>query len=175
MRFGTMLRLMPAQIMSSAISRRWAMRPGGSPRTRARRRQRTADTHSRDAALAPLPPSGSTAGSALSPTPPQGGSDTRASCAGLKNHSPLEGESQKPSRQAKADAEGGPTNTRYLAHSTSVPALRSPPLRGSRRAVRRRLMRRGVSARVPQELRDACRACSISPRISGSSMVEGMA
>ena len=54
-----------------------------------------------------LPPTGSTAGSALSPTPPQGGSDTRASYAGLKNHSPLEGESQKPSRQAKADAVGG--------------------------------------------------------------------
>ena len=31
------------------------------------------------------------------------------------NHSPLEGESQKPSRQAMADAVGGPTNTRHLA------------------------------------------------------------
>ncbi len=29
------------------------------------------------------------------------------SYAGLKNHSPLEGESQKPSRMAKADAVGG--------------------------------------------------------------------
>ena len=28
-------------------------------------------------------------------------------CAGLEDHSPLEGESQKPSRQAKADAVGG--------------------------------------------------------------------
>ena len=42
-----------------------------------------------------------------SPTPPQGGSDTGAPYAGLRYHSPLEGESQKPSRQAKADAEGG--------------------------------------------------------------------
>ena len=30
-------------------------------------------------------------------------------------HSPLEGESQKPSRQAKADAVGGATNSRHLA------------------------------------------------------------
>ena len=55
-----------------------------------------------------LPPSGSTAGSALvSPTPPQGGSDTGAPYASLKITPPLEGESQKPSRQAKADAVGG--------------------------------------------------------------------
>ena len=33
----------------------------------------------------------------------------------MPDHSPLEGESQKPSRQAKADAVGGPTNTRHLA------------------------------------------------------------
>ena len=73
-------------------------------------------------------------------------------------HSPLEGESQKPSRQAKADAVGGPTNTRHLAqgsasdrHSrgTAFPpsgstagsalVLPTPPLR-------RRLMRWGVGA-----------------------------
>ena len=65
------------------------------------------------------------------------------------NHSPLEGESQKPSRQAKADAVGGPTNTRYLAagsasdrHSRGAafaplrldcglrPGLADPPSRG---------------------------------------------
>ena len=34
-------------------------------------------------------------------------------------HSPLEGESQKPSRQAKADAVGGPTNTRHLAQGSA--------------------------------------------------------
>ena len=77
----------------------------------------------RDAAFAPLrldgtprlPPSGSTTGSALSPTPPQGGSDTGAPYAGLRYHSPLEGESQKPSRQAKADAVGGRTPSRKAA------------------------------------------------------------
>ena len=100
-----------------------------------------------------LPPSGSTAGSALSPTPPQGGSDTRASCAGLKNHSPLEGESQKPSRQAKADAVGGPTNTRYLAHSTSVPALRSPPFEGESQKPSRQAKADAEGGKRPGSLR----------------------
>ena len=45
--------------------------------------------------------------------PVQGVNDVPGSYRGY--HSPLEGESQKPSRQAKADAEGGPTNTRHLA------------------------------------------------------------
>ena len=67
-----------------------------------------------------LPPTGSTAGFALvSPTPPQGGSDTRASYAGLKNHSPLEGESQKPSRMAKADAVGGRRRGRSQGQHTA--------------------------------------------------------
>ena len=49
-----------------------------------------------------LPPTGSTAGFALSPTPPQGGSDTGAPYASLKITPPLEGESQKLSRQVPA-------------------------------------------------------------------------
>ncbi len=44
--------------------------------------------------LAPPPHQPSPAGSA-SATPPPGGSDTEASYAGLKNHSPLEGESAR--------------------------------------------------------------------------------
>ena len=54
-----------------------------------------------------MPPSGSTTGSALSPTPPQGGSDTGAPYAGLRYHSPLEGESQKPSRRRRLMRWGG--------------------------------------------------------------------
>ena len=46
------------------------------------------------------------------------------------NHSPLEGESQKPSRQAKADAEGGPTNTRHLAHQHIYTSPAVAPLEG---------------------------------------------
>ena len=71
-----------------------------------------------------LPPTGSTAGSALSPTPPQGGSDTGAPYASLKITPPLEGESQKPSRQAKADAVGGgrrPARLRRRSWACSVP------------------------------------------------------
>ena len=56
-----------------------------------------------------LPLTGSTAGSALSPTPPQGGSDTGAPYASGKITPPLQGESLLPSRQAKADADGGCT------------------------------------------------------------------
>ena len=103
-----------------------------------------------------LPPSGSTAGSALSPTPPQGGSDVEAwhnppcpipwqgvnhvpglLCKGCfrfvpPDHSPLEGESQKPSRQAKADAVGGGSSRSFLPLRGSLfPfALFVDPLRG---------------------------------------------
>ena len=92
-----------------------------------------------------LPPSGSTTGSALSPTPPQGGSDTGAPYAGLRYHSPLEGESQKPSRRRRLMRWGGQPIPATLPTSTSTQALRLPPLRGSRRsrAGRRRLMRWG--------------------------------
>ena len=45
--------------------------------------------------------------------PVQGVNDVPGSYRGY--HSPLEGESQRPSRQAKADAVGGATNTRLLA------------------------------------------------------------
>ena len=41
-------------------------------------------------------------------------------------HSPLEGESQKPSRQAKADAVGGPTNSRHLAAGSAIVTHRAP-------------------------------------------------
>ena len=53
------------------------------------------------------------------------------------NHSPLEGESQKPSRQAKADAVGGWRATSQKAHvhplgNSRLPASRAPALpRGS--------------------------------------------
>ena len=54
------------------------------------------------------------------------------------NHSPLEGESQKPSRQAKADAVGGWRATSLKAHvqplgNSRLPASHAPALpRGSR-------------------------------------------
>ena len=103
-----------------AIGRRCPMRPAGSPQALERSCQgfaaRAADSHSRGAPGTPrLPPSGSTAGSALSPTPPQGGSDTGAPYASLEITPPLRGESQKPSRQAKADAVGGGSRPRQVA------------------------------------------------------------
>ena len=49
--------------------------------------------------------------------PVQGVNDVIGSYRGY--HSPLERESQKPSRQAKADAVGGPTNTRHLAQGSA--------------------------------------------------------
>ena len=71
-----------------------------------------------------VPPTGSTAGGALvSPTPPPGGSD-RGLHQALEYHSPLEGESQKPSRMAKADAVGGARCvTRLLPSATPSPFI----------------------------------------------------
>ena len=73
-----------------------------------------------------VPPTGSTAGGALvSPTPPPGGvldASTRLP-VGLY-HSPLEGESQKPSRTAKADAVGGKSRIRTVRQGGRVPNRR---------------------------------------------------
>ena len=101
------------------------MRPAGSPQARERRRHRAADSHSRGAAIAPLrldgtrrlPPSGST-GRGVCPPParlraapsrrlPLKGGVILERLMQASYHSPFKGESQKPSRQAKADAEGG--------------------------------------------------------------------
>ena len=73
-----------------------------------------------------LPPSGSTAGSALSPTPPQGGVILERLMQ-ASYHSPLEGESQKPSRQAKADAVGGRTPARQTAARGFAALSKSTP------------------------------------------------
>ena len=101
------------------------MRPAENPQARERRRHRAADSHSRGAAIAPLrldgtrrlPPSGST-GRGVCPPParlraspsrrlPLKGGVILERLMQASYHSPFKGESQKPSRQAKADAEGG--------------------------------------------------------------------
>ena len=96
-------------------------------------RGRPGGGHSRGAAYTPLrldcgrnllggdlagsvPPTGSTAGGALvSPTPLQGGVLEASTRLPVElYHSPLEGESQKPSRMAKADAVGGKARLRFV-------------------------------------------------------------
>ena len=80
----------------------------------------------------------------------------------LQYHSPLEGESQKPSRRRRLMRRGGQPIPATLPTSTSTQALRLPPLRGSRRsrAVRRRLMRRGADAGPPSRGSRPCQFAS---------------
>ena len=48
----------------------------------------------------------------------------------LQYHSPLEGESQKPSRRRRLMRWGGPTNTRHLAHQHIYTSPAVAPLEG---------------------------------------------
>ena len=95
------------------------MRWGGTPT-----RQAKADSHSRDAAFAPLrldcglrP---------LADSPSRGGVILERLMQ-ASYHSPLEGESQKPSRQAKADAVGGWTPARQTAARGFAALSKSTP------------------------------------------------
>ena len=98
-----------------------------------------------------MPPTASAfACGSASATPPQGGSDTQASYASLKNHSPLEGESARPTRrpfdqaaacsragggptrrpesEARSRAAGGPQSPRFVRGPCFTPACSVPSL-----------------------------------------------
>ena len=76
------------------------------------------------------------------------------------NHSPLEGESQKPSRQAKADAVGGVWRaTSQKADVLPLGNSRLPASRARAHGYMLAQLRRSMLAQLRRSIRKTCRGC----------------